>query len=328
MQPMLPHLPRTSPGLAAGDLVAGTYRVGPLIGTRGTSLVYRVEHVGLGTSYALEVLHPGSTPSQLSWRRFAREVRALSALHNKHVVRVHDADTLPSGSRYLVTDLLDGTDLRSLLSQEGALPLELAVEYICQVCSALGDAHRLGIVHRDVKPENMFLARYRSASPVIKLRDFGMALFLADTETATILGCGVPSPQYLSPEQLRNPNAVDERSDIWAVGLCLFELLAGRSPFVGLNAAQIVRRISQGEVPGSLELDGLAPPALTRIVRRCLEGDPALRPATAEHVIRELEPFSARHAAAPRAKLRPSPLRTPRPPSAAPGAPDPRNGLV
>ena len=328
MQPVIPALSKTSSTLAAGDIVADHYRVGPLLGTRGTSLVYRVEHIVLGTSYALEVLHPGSAPSQLSWRRFAREVRALSALHNKHVVRVHDADTLPSGARYLVTDLLDGTDLRSLLNREGALPQELAVEYICQVCSALSDAHRLGIVHRDVKPENMFLARYRSASPVIKLRDFGMALFLSDTETATILGCGAASPHYLSPEQLRNPNAVDERSDIWAVGLCLFELLTGRSPFAGLNGAQIVRRISQGEVPGSLELGGAAPPGLATLLRRCLEREPALRPATAEHVIRELEPFSARHAAAPRAKLRPSPLRTPRPPSVAPSAPNPRNGLA
>jgi serine/threonine-protein kinase len=309
-------------------VVAGTYRVGPLLGTRGTSLVYRVEHIGLGTSYALEVLHPGSAPSQLSWRRFAREVRALSALHNKHVVRVHDADTLPSGARYLVTDLLDGTDLRSLLSREGAVPLELAVEYICQVCSALSDAHRLGIVHRDVKPENMFLARYRSASPVIKLRDFGMALFLSDTETPTILGCGFASPHYLSPEQLRNPNAVDERSDIWAVGLCLFELLTGSSPFLGLNSAQIVRTISQGELPRTLQLGELVPAALATVVRRCLERDPGLRPATAEHVIRELEPFSGRHAGAPRAKLRSSPLRTPRPPSVAPSAPDPQNGLV
>lgn len=328
MQPVIPALSKTSSTLAPGDIVADHYRVGPLLGTRGTSLVYRVEHIVLGTSYALEVLHPGSAPSQLSWRRFAREVRALSALHNKHVVRVHDADTLPSGSRYLVTDLLDGTDLRSLLDRQGALPQELAVEYICQICSALGDAHRLGIVHRDVKPQNMFLARYRSGASVIKLRDFCMALFLSDTEAATILGCGVASPNYLSPEQLRNPNAVDERSDIWAVGLSLFELLTGRSPFVGLNAAQVVRTISQGELSRTLELGGLVSPGVEALVRRCLECDPALRPATAEHVIRELEPFSARHAGAPRAKLRPSPLRTPRPPSVAPSAPDPRNGLV
>lgn len=261
-------------------------------------VVYKAQHVELGTWVAFKVIRPDIARNSSVWRRFAREARALAALHNKHVVRVHDAGTLASGLRYLVMELLEGIDLRRLLQKEGPLPVERAVDYLIQVCSALGDAHRLHIIHRDVKPENLFLAQFRACEPTIKLLDFGVALFLDDTGQLTIPGRGVGSPHYLSPEQMQNPSGVDQRSDLWAVGLLMYELLAGRSPFQGMNAAQICLKITRGQMPSVAEVRAGLPPRLCAAIQRCLEVDPARRPQSADELIAELEPFSSRHAGA------------------------------
>jgi serine/threonine-protein kinase len=282
--------------LVPGELVANRYRVGPVIGAGGMGIVYKAQHVGLGTAVALKVIRPDIARNSSIWRRFAREARALAALHNKHVVRVHDAGTLESGLRYLVMELLVGTDLRRLILKEGPLPVQRAVDYVSQVCSALGDAHRLNIIHRDIKPENIFLAQYRACEPTIKLLDFGVALFLDDVAQLTKPGRGVGSPQYLSPEQLQNPSAVDQRSDIWAVGLLMFELLAGHSPFQGLNTAQICLKIIQGSLPRIQDVCPAVPAELAQVIQRCLEVDPGLRPQSADELCLALEPFSSRHA--------------------------------
>jgi serine/threonine-protein kinase len=284
--------------LAPGDLVAGRYRVGNIIGAGGMGIVYKAEHIELNRAVALKVIRPDIARDSSIWRRFSREARALAALHNKHVVRIHDAGTLESGLRYLVMDLLVGTDLRRLV-EHAALPPQQAVDYVIQVCSALGDAHRLNIIHRDIKPANIFLAQYRANEPVIKLLDFGVALFLDDVGQRTLSGQSVGSPQYLSPEQLRDPRGVDQRTDIWAVGLLLFELISGRSPLHGLNAAQICLRIAQGPMPPIEAVCPALPPALAAVIHGCLEIDPARRPQSADELALALEPFSSRHPQAP-----------------------------
>jgi eukaryotic-like serine/threonine-protein kinase len=284
------------PTLALGELVAERYRMGPVIGAGGMGIIYKAQHIELGTSVAFKVIRPDIARNSSAWRRFSREARALGALHNRHVVRVHDAGTLASGLRYLVMELLDGTDLRRVLQREGALQIPRSVDYVGQVCSALGDAHRLNIIHRDVKPENLFLARYRGGEPMIKLLDFGVALFLDDAGQLTIPGRNVGSPHYLSPEQMHNPSGVDQRSDIWAIGLLMFELLSGRSPFYGLNAAQISLKISKGPMPAVAEAVPHLPAALAVIIQRCLALDPARRPQSTDELMAALEPFSSRHA--------------------------------
>jgi serine/threonine protein kinase len=286
------------PALVQGEIVADRYRLGPVIGAGGMGIVYKAQHIELGTWVAFKVIRPDIARNSSIWRRFSREARALAALHNKHVVRVHDAGTLPSGLRYLVMELLEGIDLRRLLLKEGSLPVNRAVDYAIQVCSALGDAHRLHIIHRDVKPENIFLAQYRACEPTIKLLDFGVALFLDDTGQLTIPGRGVGSPHYLSPEQLQNPSEIDQRSDVWAVGLLMYELLAGRSPFQGMNAAHTCLKITRGPMPSIEEARPGLPPRLCEIIQQCLAVDPAGRPQSADELIAALEPFSSRHAGA------------------------------
>jgi serine/threonine-protein kinase len=281
--------------LVTGDIVAERYRVGPVIGAGGMGIVYKAQHIELGTPVAIKVIRPDIAQNSSLWRRFAREARALAALHNKHVVRVHDAGTLSSGLRYLVMELLDGTDLRRWLSERGAMPVPAAVDHVLQVCSALGDAHRLHIIHRDIKPENIFLARFRACEPTVKLLDFGVARFLDDAGQLTVPGRGVGSPRYLSPEQLQNPGGADQRSDIWGVGLLLYELISGRSPFHDMNTAQVCLTIVQGPVPSIDALCPELPRALSGAIMRCLELDPARRFQSADELSAALEPFSSRH---------------------------------
>src|SRR5688572_3138826 len=293
-------LPEISPAmrgavLTLGDVVEGRYRVGQVIGAGGMGIVYKAQHLELGTWVALKVIRPDIAQNSSLWRRFAREARALAALHNKHVVRVHDAGTLPSGLRFLVMELLDGTDLRRLLAERGAIPVPEAVDHALQVCSALGDAHRLHIIHRDIKPENIFLARFRACDPTIKLLDFGVARFLDDSGQLTVPGRGVGSPRYLSPEQLQNPGSADQRSDLWGVGLLLYELISGRSPFHDMNTAQVCLTIVQGPIPSIAARCPSLPPALTAAIMRCLELDPARRFQSADELSAALEPFSSRH---------------------------------
>lgn len=287
--------PRKPSALAVGDVVAERYRVESVIGAGGMGIVYEAKHLGLGTKVALKVVRPDIAQNSSVWKRFAREARALGALHNKHVVRVHDAGTLPSGLRYLVMELLAGTDLRRLLQESGPMPIARAVDYVLQVCSALGDAHRLHIIHRDIKPENIFLARFRACEPTIKLLDFGVARFLDDAGQLTMPGSGVGSPRYLSPEQVQTPNAIDQRSDLWGVGLLLYELLTGLSPFAGLNTAQVCLAICQGPIPAVDSLRRDIPAGLVRVIQRCLEIDVARRFASADELSAALEPFSSRH---------------------------------
>jgi serine/threonine protein kinase len=318
------------PLLAPGDVVSDRYVVDALIGAGNLGAVYRAHHLQLGFNVALEVLQPRLAQNGFVWRRFASEARALAALHNQHVVRVHDWGKLASGARYLVRDLLIGASLDQVLDRDGLLPAARAVEYVSQVCSALGAAHAAGIVHRAVRTENVFVAQYRAAEPLIKLLNFSTALFLADRSSR---GCGSAETfvggfggwrrgnepvgaargalalagrlgvRHLSPEQLRSPNGVDPRSDIWAVGLLLFELLAGRSLFAGLSSEQTVSAISTGSLPPR---DGYAVPAeLDALIGRCLEPDPARRPQSADEVIRELVPFSTRPTHVPFALTQP-----------------------
>ena len=289
-----------------GQIVAGRYVVGPLLGASPRGTVYRAKHAGLGFTVALQVLGP-EVASSFTWKRFARELKALGALHNQHVVRIHDAGTLPSGARFIITEQLEGEDLGAFLRKHGPLPVDKAADYVCQVCSVLADAHKLGIVHRNVRPENVFLARTRATEPVVKLLDFGVALFLSEPGSLTIPGWGCISPAYLSPEQLRNPNAVDARSDLWSVGLLLFEALMGRSPFASFENVQIVRALTEGPVPLLPLSCSVIPAGLATLVQHCLERDPERRPQSAEQIMRALEPFSSR----PGRRLEAAPLGTP-----------------
>lgn len=284
----------SDPSILAPGALVGDYEVGPIVGAGALGIIYKARHVQLGRLVALKVIRPDIALSGAAWRHFAREARALSALHHEHIVGVHDVGTLASGLRYLVMDLLQGSPLRARLDS-GPVPPQHAVTLMLQVCSALSEAHRASIVHRDVRPENIFLARYRGTESSVKLLDFGMAIFVDDAGQCTATRRTRALPDYLSPEQLRDPYAVDARSDLWAVGLVLYEMIAGRTPSAGLNILQTCLQIAGGTIPRIETFCPEVPAGVAEAIHRCLQVDPERRPASADELGVMLEPFSSRH---------------------------------
>jgi eukaryotic-like serine/threonine-protein kinase len=212
----------------------GNYRVTRLIGEGGMGVVYVAEHASIGRRAAVKVLRPGLTEDVEITKRFFNEARAANAIRHPGIVEVFDSGTLPSGVAYLVMELLEGESLAARLRRLGRLELTEARAIGVQTASALGAAHAAGIVHRDLKPDNLFLVRdYRDVSGEnVKVLDFGIAKLGIGTSRSvsvkTRTGSVTGTPAYMSPEQCRGTKEVDHRTDIYALGVILYEMVAGR----------------------------------------------------------------------------------------------------
>ena len=239
-EPMSEPLESTEGLPQPGDVLAGKYRVERVLGSGGMGVVVAAMHLTLQERVALKFLLPEGAKKEETVTRFLREARAAAKIKSEHVARVSDVGTLESGAPYLVMEYLDGSDLSALLRRDGPLPPRDAVEYVLQACEALAEAHAVGIVHRDLKPANLFLARHAGGAPRIKVLDFGISKLTArdpsmppDDPSMTRTRAWLGSPLYMSPEQMRSARDVDTRTDIWALGVILYELLSGKPPFDG-----------------------------------------------------------------------------------------------
>jgi serine/threonine protein kinase len=215
-----------------GTILAGKFRVERIIGQGGMGMVVEARHIALDERFALKFLLPEYATHPEASTRFQREARAASKLKSEHVARVSDVSTLEGGAPYMVMEFLEGTDLSHLLEKQGPLAVADAVDFIIQGCEAIAEAHSLGIVHRDLKPANLFLSKRPDGSPIIKVLDFGISKMSGggvDNLTKTTAAMG--SALYMSPEQMQQTRAVDHRTDIYALGIALYELLAGKQPF-------------------------------------------------------------------------------------------------
>jgi serine/threonine-protein kinase len=277
-----------------GDVLAGKYKVLRLLGVGGMGVVVQALHLELDTRVAVKFLLPHSISSPEVAARFVREAKAAVQIKSEHVVQVIDVGRLDDGAPYIVMEFLDGKDLAALID-ETAVAVEDAVDYVLQACVAMAEAHRLGIVHRDLKPSNLFLTHGADAFPIVKVLDFGISKVTggsttdaALTKTATPMG----SPYYMSPEQLRSAKDVDGRTDIWALGVILFELLTRMPPFQAESMPQLVATILS-DPPMSLErLAPAVPPGLCAVVARCLEKERDRRYPNVAALAAALAPFA------------------------------------
>jgi serine/threonine-protein kinase len=270
----------------------GKYRIVRELGRGGMGVVLAAHHLHLDEPIAIKFLLPELAQDQSLVSRFLREGQASIKIRSEHVVRVLDVATMPGGTPFMVMEYLDGTDLQVLLTQQGPLAYDVAVDYLLQALEALAEAHALGMVHRDLKPANLFVVRLRDGSPCVKVLDFGItkvtsATDLGMTKTNAVMG----SPRYMSPEQMRSSRGVDARTDIWALGTVLHELLTGNPPFDGGTMPELLAAILQDPPPPLTRIRPDAPPDLERIIMRCLEKDPAGRFQNVAELAHALAPF-------------------------------------
>jgi tRNA A-37 threonylcarbamoyl transferase component Bud32 len=285
--------------IAPGTILGEKYRVEGMIGQGGMAIVVMARHIELGQHVAIKLLPAAYHKDSELVARFMREAQAAVRLRSEHVVKVSDVGRQQNGGPYMVMELLSGEDLARVISR-GPLAIEFAIECILQVCEAVAEAHSMGIVHRDLKPKNLFLLPGHGERPFVKVLDFGLAKHVSlmnDTAALTATTAVLGSPHYMSPEQMRASKNVDTRTDIWALGVCLFELLTGEPPFPGETVAVVCAQVlKQPPVPLTRFLPN-APPGLAQAIDRCLQKDPAERFLSVVELARALDPF-----APPRAK--------------------------
>ena len=287
---------RVKSPVAPGDVVAGKYRIERVLGSGGMGVVVAARHIDLDQPVALKFILPHALAGKGNVERFMREARAAVRLKSEHVARVYDVGRDAEDRPFMVLELLEGMDLSKLSKQKGPLPEADAVEYVLQACEALVEAHAAGIVHRDLKPQNLFVTRRLNGTPLLKVLDFGIAKAfgpgaagqMALTDSAAIIG----SPLYMAPEQMRSARTAEVRSDIWALGVILYELLGGALPFDGETVTEVCIRVVNEEPKPLLELRPGLDAALVAIVMRCLEKEPEGRYHNVSALAAALEPFS------------------------------------
>jgi len=272
-----------------GAVLAGKYRVERILGQGGMGVVVQATHLQLHQPVAMKFLLPEVLTNAQVVQRFLREAQAVVRLKSEHVARVIDVGSLEDGAPYMVLEYLDGTDLSHFSRQQ--LTIGQIIDLMLQACEALAEAHAIGIVHRDIKPANFFITRHTDGSLLLKVLDFGISKIQQSTlegnltATSTVMG----TPSYMSPEQMKSSRDVDNRSDVWALGIVLYELLQGVPPFVAESFSGIAIKIATEPLP---PLSAQLPQGLAAVVYRCLEKDPTRRFQNVAELAYALAPYA------------------------------------
>ena len=288
-------------GVKEGDVLAGKYRIDRVLGVGGMGVVVAAHHIHLDDRVAIKFMLPHALSNAEAVSRFAREARAAVKIKSEHVARVSDVGTLENGAPYMVMEYLEGRDLAEWIQQSGVLPVEQAVDLVLQALEALAEAHTLGIVHRDLKPANLFVIRTPDGQLSVKVLDFGISKMTKSsgvtpsgamdmTKTNAMMG----SPLYMSPEQMQSAKGADARVDIWAVGVILYEILAGTVPFGGDSLPEVLVGIMSAEPEPVRSRRPDLPQGLERVILKCLAKDREQRYPTVAALAADLLPFAPR----------------------------------
>jgi eukaryotic-like serine/threonine-protein kinase len=280
-------------GIQPGQIIAGRYRVEHLLGQGGMGVVVAATHTALDDTVAIKFLMPSISSSPATVARFLREAQAAGKIKSRHVARVIDFGALDSGVQFMVMEHLEGMDLGRVLKERGAVDVALASRYALETCEGLAAAHALGIVHRDIKPGNLFLARGPGGAEEIKLLDFGISkVEPTSPESLTRTHTAMGSPCYMAPEQMRSAREVDTRADQWSLGVVLFELVTGRVPFQAESLPELCSLVLEGTAPPVRSIKPELPERLERLLARCLARRREDRYADVGELSRELAPLT------------------------------------
>jgi serine/threonine-protein kinase len=279
------------PGIEEEKSFNVKYLLESQLGWGGSGVVWCARHLGFDARVAIKFLLPSGDHAK-AVARFQLEARAAKRLKNEHVVRISDVGTLESGVPYMELELLDGLDLERMLRQtpNRQLPVPDAIDFVLQASEGVAESHSLGVVHRDLKPSNLFCIHGADGLPRIKVLDFGISKVVQSDGAITTGTEIIGSPAYMSPEQYEPSAAVDLRTDIWSLGVVLYEALTGQKPFPASDHFKLRESVKRGVPPPMMELRRDLPRELESIVSRCLEKDPNRRYASLAEFAKALLP--------------------------------------
>jgi len=256
-----------------GRVIGDKYGVTGLIGEGGMGAVYEAEHLAIGRLVAVKVLHPKHSQKKEAISRLQHEARVVGTIGHPNICEIYDMGRLDDGTPYLVMERLHGETLAERIQRDGAVPFQDLIDIIVQVLSALIAAHDKGIIHRDLKPDNIFLSQRPGMLPIAKLLDFGISKAQTVDDTAmhlTRTGMVMGTPYYMAPEQARGDRTLDQRVDLWAVGVILYEALTGRRPFLARNYNALLVQILTSRHRAVAELQPTIPGAVSQLVDKAL----------------------------------------------------------
>jgi len=275
--------------LAVGQTFAGRYEVKSMLGMGGMGVVYRALDKELGEAVAIKTLKGDAVATDNTLlARFKDEIRLARKITHRNVVRTYDIGEV-EGMYYITMEFVEGQSLKHLIQSRGHLPVPVTLTVGKQLCRALEVAHEQGVIHRDIKPQNLIV----EPSGTLKVMDFGIARLASRTDGVTQAGMAIGTPEYMAPEQLLGEN-VDFRADLYAAGCVLFESLTGRTPFVADNPITLVAKQLEERPPSPASLNAEVPEPLAQLILRTLSKDPADRPASAAMLYDELDAIVVR----------------------------------